>query len=400
MYLLSLRFNSLHLISIALVAMVLLVLSHGEATACPPGQGLKPTPGGFGGWSCQTLGGFSHQRRGYAYSSGGGRAPNYAAAAGSVGLIFQGMANIAAATQKGGETDVEAVRRARCNRSFREAYKANERGRHTIDPEEAIVHYELAISMLRRCSDHANIAKVTKNIEIMRYALTAYAAPSSKGGWIPMETSKDRRLLPAQLFAQSSTLCKHAENHTPEWRTCMLRRQAELIMLMSGTIREACQTQADPDLQRQCAHNRYAATLSKTALTDSQENCYFDERGRPCFPSATTGSGRGKQKGRSRLRDAIDAMPDTIDKKITDAEAVRDSLPVGPERDTLTTMIEKAKADRASDLASSKSPSDDAYENYMKGRDGVLDRSHSVDVGVPKTGTWARDFGGDDLPAK
>lgn len=180
----------------------------------------------------------------------------------------------------------------------------------------------------------------------------------------------------------------------------MLRRQAEIIMYMSGTIREACQAQTNPDLQRQCAHNRYAATLGKNALTDNQDNCYFDERGRPCFPSGAAGSKRGTQKGRSRLRDAIDAMPDRVDKKITDAEAVRDSLPAGPERDNLTEMIEKAKADKASDLASSKSPSDDAYENYMKGRDGVLDRSQSVDVGIPKTGTWARDFGGDDLPTK
>lgn len=118
-------------------------------------------------------------------------------------------------------------------------------------------------------------------------------------------------------------------------------------------------------------------------------------------------SPRAKQHSGARLRDElrakIDAMPDTLpadprDKAIVDAEAVRDSLPAGPERDNITAMIAKAKADKEALQASAKTLDNEAYENYMKGRDGVLDRSQSVDVGVPKTGSWARDFGGDNLP--
>ena len=281
------------------------------------------------------------------------------------------------------------------------------------------------------------MAILKQNLENAQSDLLGSSTPSASkqvtsGGF-------QTRKLPPQLYQEAKALCGHAPVDSLDWQACMQRKQADAVMLSDVDIRNACQSLTDIDARILCVQRRYMAGLPHAGGAENL-NCYWHGNGRPCYGSgqaARPRQGAGQPGLRDEMRAKLDALPDQESEvaaarraEIANAEKVRDALPPGPDRDNLTAVIEDARAGRVPGGASprpanstaeppmkneqpgtqeavaiapapaageGKSLNDQAYENYMQGRDGKLDNANTVDVGTPQSGSWAKDFGGDEL---
>ena len=189
---------------------------------------------------------------------------------------------------------------------------------------------------------------------------------------------------------------------TPEWNACVAARKGEMVMATDPAIRNACQSIADRAERQQCIFNRYWAGIQGKDQNQfgDPSNCYYDEHGKPCHPGGgkTASAGPAKPDGNNALRDEIkrrlNKLPDTLpgNEDIANMEVARDALPPGADRDQLTAAIDSAKGGD-----SGKVPSDNVYDDYMRGRDGKLDIGQGVSAGVPEKGSFANDLEGDKL---
>ncbi|MDO8878554.1 MAG: hypothetical protein Q8M24_25300 [Pseudolabrys sp.] len=347
--------------------------------------------------------------RGYSSGGGGGGNYNYAAAVGAanVAIGFLNMAIAAAEEQQRQERNAAArARWEHCQAKYRSAYATNERARRLSEegrPEEAYALFQRAYDTLGSCGQRADLGKLRGNLESARTTYANLINPDVAGTTIfGKKETGPAKLPPAMLERQAREACKTLSQDTPEWNACVAARKGELVMASDPAIRNACQSIADRAERQQCVFNRYWAGLA--GKEDKQfgdpSNCYYDEHGKPCHPGGgkTASAAAGKPGGNSALRDELrrrlDALPDRLpsDEDIGNMEIARDALPPGPERDQLTAAIDSAKAGDPG-----KAPSDNVYDDYMRGRDGKLDKGQGVSAGVPETGSFANDVQGDKL---
>lgn len=347
---------------------------------------------------------------GRSYSGGGGG--NYAAAIGAanVAIGFLNMAIAAAEEQQRAEANAanEAARRRHnyCQGKYRQAYATNERARRLSEsgrPEEAYQLFQQALETLGSCGQRADLGKLRGNLESARQTFASLVNPDVAGTTIyGKKELGSEKLAPALLERQAREACKALAQDTPEWNGCVAVRKGEMLMASDPAIRNACQSIADRAQRQQCIFNRYWAGIQGKDENQfgDPSNCYYDEHGKPCHPgggksaSASSSKPDGNAKLREELRRRLNALPDRLPstEDISNMETARDALPPGPDRDQLTATIDSAKAGDAS-----KAPSDNAYEDYMRGRDGKLDIGQGVSAGVPEKGSFANDLEGDKL---
>ncbi|MDP2410699.1 MAG: hypothetical protein Q8M26_10495 [Pseudolabrys sp.] len=360
-------------------------------------------------WAWGSCGGGGGGQR----SGGGGG--NYAAAigAGNVAIGFLNMAIAAAEEQQRQERNSadEAARRRfnACQAKYREAYAINEQARRLSEggqPDKAFGLFERALSTLGSCGQRADLGKLRGNLATARQQFASLVNPDVADTTIfGKKETGPTKLPPALLDRQAREACKSFSQDTPEWNACVAARKGELVMASDPSIRNACQSIADRATRQQCIFNRYWA--ANQGKNDSEfgdpSNCYYDEHGKPCHPGGRGGRAvaakskpQGESELRKELRRRLNAIPDTIPGKedISNMEAARDALPPGADRDQMTAAIDQAKAGGPK-TGDGKSLNDQAYDNYMQGRDGNL--GQGVDVGVPENGSFANDFGGDKL---
>ena len=357
-------------------------------------------------WAWGSCGGGGGSRGG----GGGGGGGNYAAAVGAanVAIGFLNMAIAAAEEQQRQERNAAArARWEHCQARYRDAYATNERARRLSEqgrPEEAFDLFERALSTLGSCGQRADLGKLRGNLATARQQFASLVNPDVSETTIFGKTAAGpAKLAPALLERQAREACKSLTPETPEWNACVAARKGELVMASDPSIRNACQSIADRATRQQCIFNRYWA--ANQGKDDKQfgdnSNCYFDEHGKPCHPGggravAAKSQPQGESELRKELRRRINALPDRLPSKedIGNMEAARDALPPGADRDQMTAAIDQAKAGEAS-AGDGKSLNDQAYDNYMQGRDGKL--GGGVNVGVPENGSFANDLGGDRL---
>ena len=342
--------------------------------------------------------------RGY---SGGGGGANYAAAVGAANIAI-GVLNIAiAAAEEQQRQERNAAARARwehCQAKYRAAYATNERARRLVEsgqPGEAYGLFERALSTLGSCGERADLGKLRGNLESARQQFASLVNPDVADTTIYGKTETGpAKLVPAMLDRQARDACKSLAQNTPEWNACVATRKGELVMASDSAIRNACQSIADRAERQQCIFNRYWAGIQgkDEKQFGDPSNCYYDEHGKPCHPgggktaSTNTAKPDGNSALREELRRRLDALPDRLpgNEDISNMETARDALPPGPDRDQLTAAIDSAKAGDPG-----KAPSDNVYDDYMRGRDGKL--GGGVGAGVPENGSFANDAGGDKL---
>lgn len=381
---------------------------------------------------------------GYRYRSGGGGGGggNYAAAVGAAGAAIGILGMMIDAAQQAEQSERNSAdaatrqRHARCQSKYRTAYATNERARRLSEsgrPEEAYELFQQAKNTLGSCGTRTDTEKLRGNLESAQWQYASLVNPSAKWTGDDTNVPKNGPLPPAVSDLAARKLCSFAKEESPAWQSCIANRKAEAIMSGDKAIRDACQAIADIEQRNQCAYNRYWAGVQGKDPNQfgDPSNCYWDEHGKPCHRGggargvASQGPAPGRSTLREELQKKINNMPDRIpdpaqkqrDAEIARAEAVRDSLPPGPDRDRLTAAIDDAKAGRTGPAADApvagadanpppakvaetnappdKSLDQQAYDEYMKGRDGKLDGG--VNVGVPENGSFANDFGGDKL---
>lgn len=102
---------------------------------------------------------------------------------------------------------------------------------------------------------------------------------------------------PHTVVAQARALCATSPANSAEWKTCMSTREAALIMAAEPGIRAACSGISDEAARSACAIDAYVKRLAQIAAND---NCYWDEKGRQCYPPGAAASAR--QTRRNTLR--------------------------------------------------------------------------------------------------
>ncbi len=373
---------------------------------------MKPTPGGFGGWSCQSLGSFSGGggttyrssggRGGIVYGGGGGGV-NYAAAGAvagyALGILFeaahqaeqaraseQAAANAEAARQA-------AARHAYCMENFRQASADMQNGNDSLlraQPAAAKQYYERAIALLSRCGDSRNIAVVRRNLAIVdkQYAATkddnrvdearrrnSGALPNSGPNPFNAAPAADDPLNPRVLTNPNEVLerarmaCSYAER-TPEWNRCMQTQEARLIMDSDPDIKASCGWERNAVVRTNCAIEAYVKKLQmQVANALADDPCYFNELGRQCFAGGggARTAGGPKESIRDRLRRQLAAMRDREgrDPNVTEADI-----------DAAIEADKKGAAAASVQIAQSHN-SDDPLQNFLRSSNATRDYTNA-----------------------
>lgn len=399
----------------------LIQASHSAKAACPPGYGSKPTPGGFGGWSCQPLGGGVPSGGGYrgaggstgGGSSGGGN--NVGAAIGAAGIaieILGAMADEAAqqeAAQQAADaaTQAEAARRAAARQAFcldnwRRAVVMIDRGKYSMldaDPQSAVAAFEQAIQYLSPCRDSRNIAVAQRNLDIVRHHAAALrddnrvndarrqfgvhdpsraANPFAAQPTQPVVAQNTPPTLaadPRDIVANAEKSCSFSQPGSAVWKQCMTTQEARQILGADPDIKGSCGWIADAADRNKCAIDAFVKKVRLAAA--NPETCYFKQNGRPCFPGG--GSARPAAETMESLRDRLRR------KLNANRRAVGDTRPVTD--DDVTAAVEAERRPTSNDprpmpVVAGDYNRDDPLQNFL--------RSESATPGITNDGRMSQ----------
>lgn len=383
--------------------------------------------------------------RTFSGGGGGGRAGAAIGAAGAAIGILGMMIDAAQQQQENAANESQRQAYNACQARIRNAHATNEQARKLLaesDPEEAYRVFERAIGALGDCGNRGDAAKLRHNLDVARQSYASLTTPSA-GTQYGGDAPKNHLRSVVDIEAKAAELCGNLPQDTPQRQICVRTTEAQLIMFDDAGIQSACQSIADVETRNRCALNRYGAMMS--GLNPDQfgdnDNCYFDEHGKPCHPgggnvasrapldaNSDPNSLRNELKRRLAERPAQNNVAEARAGEIARAKALRDSLPPdSPDRKALDDVIAKAEAGQvpASSVSASTAPAsagtseqpaatdssmadanatsnaspgaskDDAYDNYMKSgnansggkNNGDLSRSDSFSMSGSGTQT-------------
>ena len=278
------------------------------------------------------------------YNSGSGQAAAGFAGAGlALGILGSMMeeaenqataerANAAAAADEAAHR-APAELRVYCDRTFDQAWNlvrdASEMSRD--DPSGAIRLFEQVRTVFQRCSNPASRELVRDRIREAQRRLAAVAednrvavakrqfgANNIYAGSNPFEGPAKSVAQPSQpkpaaivlsitpqdVFAKAQSRCAYAAEKPDEMKACMQTQEAIAITQAEPSIKQQCVGAKDASARETCSIRAYLQKAQQAAANPSgQDNCYFDVRGRPCYPGGGSAAAPGPQK--VSLRDEL-----------------------------------------------------------------------------------------------
>lgn len=302
-----------------LLGIFLIVLNVHSAEAQCSG---KPYKSGNGEWVTNLVP-CTNSGRGYSGSSGGGSNNNAAAAIGAAGLaigilgeIIENAERQEQASRNEAERQAAAARRAYCNNNWQQGDRATRQGntvlRNNMDPVAAMTYYNTAIALFQRCGDRANIAIISKNMDVARRhaaaikddnrvseARSKYSDSQFYGSGAnnpfgnqkvaavtPSDNPESRvRIHPVDVYYEAKKLCDGPEENSLEFKNCMSTEQARLILEADPNIRSVCQWDRDANGRNACAYNKFMAAWNGKRNPNGSGNIdvTWDQNGKPIY---------------------------------------------------------------------------------------------------------------------
>lgn len=420
---------------------VLLSFGTEAANACPPGMRVGAENDGRGmSWRC--VPDRRHQGGGGGVISGGG-SNRAAAAIGAAGVVLGVLGSMMhnhqteQATREAERHEAQrraiAARQAYCRNNWLQATAANQRANDTFnrwDPGGAIPLYERAIALLRRCSDSRNIAIVHRNLDTARRQYAAIRPDnrvddairrfgsnvSQPNPFASGSTPADREIAPQiephYVFKTASERCDYVTRGEAEWTNCMMRGMARVIMEAELEVRAACDLHRDLDARRECAVRRYAASLDNCQAAFAALRAAVVLRD-PCpsnDPFSATGEANIYEVGIPRPEPRTsDSLREELRERLRRTDDATRTSPgpctvVGNHCIPNEDLAGQGQPAQAPQPQGPIARTDDPLQDYLNSRNsrggfnsGDLGTGRGTNVGMPDRGSFANDFGGDQL---
>jgi len=263
---------------------------------CPAGYGLKPTPGGFGGSSCQPLGTFNPGPRQQYNAPPQKSAPSTAAPNAALGAAIQILGTMAeeearrAAAANDEAARQVAARRSYCDRNWRWATDLVSQGNLKFlvhgQALEAVEHFQRALPVIEQCGDRASVGRVRAYLqEAMQHsramrddnrvenAMRRYGDTSRQRAPNPFEqpaaaarnepAGNRTQMTPAAIQADAAKRCERWPARSEAWKQCMLSQEARIILGEYPDIYSRCASISDANKRNACALEAYAEKYAR-----------------------------------------------------------------------------------------------------------------------------------------
>lgn len=225
------------------------------------------------------------------------------------------------------------------------------------------------------------------------------AAGNRHGGASPSAAGDARFEEASRFLKDAQKKCAALQANESHHKACVLTELANSVRKVHPEIDKACTAKTrDAAARNECVLKAYGAALGpQTARGNDDPNCYFYANGQPCYP-ATGGPAKANPNnvGRSSLRDELrkrlDRMPNSAHER-TDEPAGATGTSGKADSDQ-SQPAEPGQVPQASGNQDSKPHSSGAYDSEYWSRRLP---GNGVNVGVPNSGSFANDVGGDKL---
>ncbi len=357
------------------------------------------------------------------YSGGAGNGLGAAATAlGILGSMLEESETPAAPQRDNTPATDEAARReaaalrAYCERTFDQALDLVRRASDIAqdDPAGAIKLFENARTIFQRCAApqareflKARIKEAQRRLaaiaddnrvgEAQRRFRDAYAgqspfesAAAAKVGPAPIAATPALAIDPQDVFNKAKARCAYAADKPDEMKTCMQTQEALAISQADPDIKLQCSGAKSPSTRETCTIQAYAQKVQKAAANPSgQENCYFDEHGRPCYPGGVGGDKAGAETARlrelmrKRLREQRQADGRSGD--VSDAD-VDTAVRLAGANPGSSSAAQKTRPDNGSNNVPGDWNRDDPLQNYLHSTNQSSGGRNDGALGSPKPG--------------
>jgi tetratricopeptide (TPR) repeat protein len=286
---------------------------------------------------------------------------------------------------------------------------------NALKPTEALPHFERSISLLKKCGNSAQAARIQSQMSIVRQradaeapdnrvnqALKKFGAPEIDAP-NPFSGQSDAPVFthwikPIDLDEEARLLCSADDRRNIQREVCIAEERARIILREVPEIGVACNRFATPPEIVECVNTQYAAIANSSFNVTGEGNEYVQKM------PADTRKAPTKRNALDRLRAKISKKAD-VGLGTSDDEFAGENLADDAEADDLIVgdaLIDVTEERSVSSVAVGNcSISDDPLQAFLCTRNaqgstngGDLIMDGAVNVGVPQGqgGSFANEF--------